>query len=61
MRGKVDGHVFDVPLTWEKGKVSVIDVPIFRADMLDCKLALEVYQMMGKEFAVDRVQVRRSR
>lgn len=61
MRGKVDGHVFDVPLTWEKGKVSVIDVPIIREDMLDGKLALEVYQMMGKEFVVDRVQVRRSR
>ena len=50
-----------MPLTWEKGKISVIDVPIIREDMLDGKLALEVYQMMGKEFAVDRVQVRRSR
>jgi len=56
-RGLLDGRVFEVPFTEEKGAKTVTRIPVIREDFLDGKLELEVNLMTGSSLAIDRIRV----
>ena len=56
-RGLLEGRVFEVPFTEEKGRKSSVSLPIVREDMLDGHLDLTVNLMTGKALAIDRIRV----
>ena len=60
-RGILEGRVFEVPFTEQKGKKVFVSLPIIREDMLDGKLELSVNLMTGRALAIDRIRVFRSK
>ena len=56
-RGLLEGRVFEVPFTEEKGKGVSVRIPIVREDMLDGHLDLSVRVMTGKALSIRRISV----
>ncbi|MBQ6329513.1 MAG: hypothetical protein IJI35_10900 [Kiritimatiellae bacterium] len=56
-RGLLEGRVFDVPFTEEKGAKAHVTLPVIREDFLDGRLELEVNLMTGAELGIDRIRV----
>lgn len=56
-RGLIEGRVFEVPFTTQKGQRTSVSLPIVREDMLDGRIELKVNVMTGDALAVDRIRV----
>jgi len=56
-RGLLDGRVFEVPFTEERGAKTVTRIPVIREDFLDGKLELEINLMTGPALGIDRIRI----
>ena len=56
-KGLVDGHDFHMPLTRKRGDRSFAEVDVDPEDLLDGKLEIEIRQLTGQNFNIDRVRV----
>ena len=56
-KGLVDGHDFRIPLIRKRGDRSFAEVDVDPEDLLDGKLEIEIQQLTGQNFNIDRIRV----
>ena len=56
-KGLADGHDFRMPLTRKRGEKSFAEVEVDPEDLLDGKIEIEIRQLTGQNFRVDRIRV----
>ena len=56
-KGLADGHDFQMPLTRKRGEKSFAEVEVDPEDLLDGKIEIEIRQLTGQNFRVDRIRV----
>ena len=56
-KGLADGHDFRMPLTRKRGEKSFAEVDVDHEDLLDGKIEIEIRQLTGQNFRVDRIRV----
>ena len=55
-KGLADGHDFRMPLTKKRGEKSAAEVEIDPEDLLDGRLEIEIQQLTGQNFNIDRIR-----
>ena len=56
-RGLLEGRVFEVPFTEQKGAQTHVSLPVIREDFLDGRLELEVNLMTGSALGIERLRI----